>query len=644
MTRTPPAPRARRFHPFWLLTTSLMILLSVLAVPPASAAGTATVDVTRAVVTGRGADARVEVTGSITNDSTQPLFDVRVDLWRSTQVLRSRSAVEAALSATQTPQGRSTPLAPENSATVVEQGDPLAPGGRREVTVSGKLADFGITATDASYWVGLSARGSQAEGGQASEIGSARSLVTLPGDTPIPVTTVVDLSAPPHQIKANLFVDDALTDDLDVRLSPLLAAPEVKQAWLVDPALLAELTDMADGYRVQTGDGSIEGEHAVDAAAWLERLEGLPDAQVWSPLFAEPDLTEPEVLPAALASEEGLEALSDHRLVTLDAPTDTTLAQLAGLDRPVLATGLDPGGPPFVADGVVVVPALRASELTLGGALPATAQNRGAALAALARVDGGQVRLVRSADDLVSGPTSPPWLVNTPLADRLTDPGPTGTLTVSTDAVRPLAGGTVDRVRNLVRGVSTYSEAAPEADLRTLPDAVWARAASRWWAPDPEGQNAWLDAVDARVGMDSLLEGVTLDATARFSLAGGTSNFPVTVTNTLVDPVTVTLVAAEDNPQRIRLVAPKSITIAPGSSQTVPITAEVHGGGVIRASIHVATLEGRRLTPDASITVQTTSYGLVGWTLVIVSGIVLVVSTALRIRQVRRQQKGGVDG
>lgn len=643
MTRTPPAPRARRPHPFWFLTVGLMILLSVIAVPQASAAGTATVDVTRAVVTGQGADARVEVTGSITNDSTQPLYDVRVDLWRSTQVLRSRPAVEAALTATQTPQGRSTPLAPENSATVVEQGDQLAPGARREVTVSGKLADFGITATDASYWVGLSVRGSDADGGRTSEIGSARSLITLPGETPVPVTTVIDVSAPPHQVKANLFLDDTLTTDLDERVAPLLA--EAKAAtWLVDPALLTELTDMADGYRVQSDDGSVEGENAAAAATWLDRLNALPDAQVWSPLFAEPDLTDPGVLPAALATEEGVQARTDRRLITLDAPTDAMLTPLVDLDRPVLATGLDSGGLPFVTNGVVVIPALRASDLTLGSALPATAQNVGAALTALARVDGGQVRLVRSADDLSDGAGTPPWLVDTRLSGLVDAPTPQGTLSASPDAVRPLVGETASRVRGLVVGVTTYAEAAPDAGLDGLPNAVWARAASRWWVPDPQGQTAWLDAVDARVGMDTLLAGISLDATARFSLAGGTSSFPVTVTNTLLDPVTVTLLTTEDNPQRIKLVAPKSITIAPGSSQTVPVTAEVHGGGVIRASIHVVTLEGRRLTPDASITVQTTSYGLVGWTLVIVSGIVLVVSTALRIRQVRRQQKGGANG
>ena len=46
----------------------------------------------------------------------------------------------------------------------------------------------------------------------------------------------------------------------------------------------------------------------------------------------------------------------------------------------------------------------------------------------------------------------------------------------------------------------------------------------------------------------------------------------------------------------------------------------------------------RSLTADTTILVETTNLGLIGWVIVIVSGLVLVVSTALRIRQVRRAQ------
>ena len=48
-----------------------------------------------------------------------------------------------------------------------------------------------------------------------------------------------------------------------------------------------------------------------------------------------------------------------------------------------------------------------------------------------------------------------------------------------------------------------------------------------------------------------------------------------------------------------------------------------------------------RLTADTPVIVETTNVGAVGWVLVVGSGLVLVVSTALRIWQVRSRQRGG---
>ena len=56
--------------------------------------------------------------------------------------------------------------------------------------------------------------------------------------------------------------------------------------------------------------------------------------------------------------------------------------------------------------------------------------------------------------------------------------------------------------------------------------------------------------------------------------------------------------------------------------------------------MHLEAVDGLRLTPDTEITVETTNFGAIAWTLVIGSGIVLVVSTALRIKKVRARQKG----
>lgn len=156
---------------------------------------------------------------------------------------------------------------------------------------------------------------------------------------------------------------------------------------------------------------------------------------------------------------------------------------------------------------------------------------------------------------------------------------------------------------------------------------------------EADAQSAWLTSVEQRV---ALPQGdlVTLDASPRFTMTGRTSEFPVTVTNRIQDPITVRVVASTDNPQRIRLLSPDPVEIPSGSASTVLVPAESAGGGVVSARVHVETADGHRLTPDREIAVETTNVGTIGWVIVIASGLVLVVTTAHRIRQVRRQGKG----
>ena len=65
---------------------------------------------------------------------------------------------------------------------------------------------------------------------------------------------------------------------------------------------------------------------------------------------------------------------------------------------------------------------------------------------------------------------------------------------------------------------------------------------------------------------------------------------------------------------------------------------------MVTARVHLESLTGEQLTPDTTITVDTSDVGTIGWVLVIVSGVVLVLTTALRIRQVRARQKALSDG
>ena len=612
--------------------------------PPAAAAGTVATTLTDARLSGEGADLTVTLTAELTNETGAALYGVTARLWRSTAVLRSESAVTAALTGDAVPTGWASPIAPENSAAVTAPGAAWPAGATRTVSVTGRLASFGITSRDASYWVGVTVEAASTAAGTPAEVSHDRTLITLPpadAATTATIVSVVELTAPPRQVKENLFVDDGLADELTGRLASLLdAAADGQRDWLVDPALIAEVTDMADGYRIQTDDGSVEGTRADLAAAWLGRFRALPPTRGAASQFALADLPTDQVTAAAASSAEAV-GLDLTSLTRLDAPDADRLAQAAALGHPVLATGVLATGP-LLVDGVRVVPALRPASVTANTTWTDTALHRASILTALARTDAAQVRLLRDADDLAADATLPGWAERAPLASLL------GRDPVAVDALTPVAtthpldtvGPRVDRLDD---GVDAYAEAAPEAGLGDLAYQVRARAASVWWVDDAAARAAWLDAVDRRAGWEALRAGLAITAIPRFSLAGASGDYPVTVTNNLVDPVTIRLVGISENPQRIDFGDPVAATINPASSEALLLRATASGGGVVNAEVHIETLDGRRLGPSESIVVETTNFGLIGWILVITSGVVLVVTTALRIRQVRRQ-KAGTDG
>ena len=635
-----------------LLSLWLGLILGIggraLAPTPAAAASQVSVGITSATVSPTVSDAVVSLSGTIANTSGVGLYDVQVHLWRSTAVLRSATALDRSLAAADAPQGSWQPMADANTAVLTAPDVALPAGAERTASVSGTLSSFGITRAGASYWVGLTVTARTGPDAEPVEVGRDRTLITLPDDgVDVTLASVVEFSATPRQIKQDLFVNDELADDLTGRLAALLAAATDRD-WVIDPALLAEVTDMADGYRVRTGPvSSDEGTRAAVAQEWLTAYAALNERRGRVGLFGTPDAALTDVVDAAVRASETVDTGTLRPVALLDAPSVTTLGALARLGRPVLATGIGADAAAVTVDSTTVVPAISPGEVTLPSALTDTALNRSAVADALVRAHGGQVRLLRTVDDVAVADAAPAWTTPVPLDSVLgVDPIEGDVEPVGTPE-QPLDSVTLNRARSIIAGIEAYSEAAPTAGLVGLPDEVLARVASHWWIGEAEGQQTWLDAVDGRASWAALTEGLELVASARFSLAGSSGDYPVTVTNRLIDPVIVKLVVSTDNPQRIRFAPTQETTLAPGTSTALLLRAEASGGGVVNASVHVESAGGRRLTADESFVVETTNFGLIGWILVIGSGIVLVTTTALRIRQVRRTaraQKVGEHG
>ncbi|MDO5533146.1 MAG: hypothetical protein Q4F65_00650 [Propionibacteriaceae bacterium] len=665
-----PPPGRRR--PRWAavgagLALALPLALSpVVAVPPPAVAATtaqADITLTDATIT----NSRLTLTGTLTNSGTEPLDDLRVDLWRSSALLRSAAAVHGALTAKTTTPGTARVDEESQRATLTPDDTALAPGESRPFTVSGTLAGLGLTQTDATWWVGVDAIGRGTDRTQRV-VGSARTLASHPEGT-LPVAEVVEFSAEPRQVKQDLFVDETLATEITTgRLDALMDHAEARRTdWVLDPSLLLELTDMADGYRVLADDGSnTAGTGAEAAAAWLARLDAL-QGEGASGLFGSPDvpaladLDATTVLDAVRAASESSDADDRPGVALVDGVDAETIRSVAPFGRPIIAIAdeaaeragdttlrVDAGGSPALV-AAADHPAAMTSDL-----LPDTPLNRRAVRFAFARAAGGELRWVRTPtaappdDALPIGfrrvglpallaasetPSTPP-----PAPEPDPEPAPSPDAPSPAPESSAVTSDLLGRVERLRTALSTYADAAPGSGLDAAVAPQTARAASRWWVANPTGLDAWLTSQEVRASAGE--DFVSLEASPRFSMTGDVSEFPVTVTNHLVDPVTVRVAVVGDNPQRIRLSGPESVEIAPGASNTVLLSAASAGGGVVRARVHVETLSGHRLTPDREIVVETTNVGIIGWVLVGVSGVVLVATTAHRIRQVRKHGKG----
>lgn len=618
---------------------------SLFAAPLAAAADLPTaISITRAQVNGD----TLTIEGSVTNNGRTALRDMTAYLWRSSSLIRSPEAVDAAVRDATTTPGTADPAGPDNTDLLLTTGDTLKPGESATFRVSGSVQELGLAASDTSYWVGVDVHGRV--GTQSLQaLGVERTLVTRTASD-VPVATVVELSTQPRLLKTNLFVDDTLADALSTGdLAQLLdVAKERDTDWVVDAGLLEEVRDMADGYRVQGESGSTPGTRADVAAAWLTELAQLPADRGGVGLVGTPDL--------ASAAQLGDAAIRNRAAVATDAVEASPTRQFAIVNRPdaggVRLAGdsnrtvvaLDVTAPsPWVSaeDASVLVATTAAAPIENSPVLRDTDLNRRLLQAAQARARGGLVRWLRSpADAAATSAPLQPGFAAVPLSQVMA-----GTpVAWAPPPRRPVASAVnVDTIRTITAlgpTLASYGEAAPESGIGPVADAAVARAASARW-PDQAAQERWVDALKRRL---NLPDGnyVSLTASPRFTMTGAESDFPVTISNRLSDPVTVAVSTATDNPQRIRFVDSAPVTIAPGTSATVHLRAIAAGSGVVKAKVFAATQGGHRLTPDTEITVDTTNAGLIGWVLVIVSGIVLVVSTALRIRQVRARQKKGV--
>jgi hypothetical protein len=668
----------------------------LLALPPVLAAPTARADepeswarisidsITPALPDRDKPNQKITISGRITNTSDIELSNLQVVYWRSLDPIETAEGMTKALeSDSNEPLGARAQGGSIYANIPSESDRTLEPDESTGFTLSATLAELELPDIDGVYLVGVHLRGRTDPVGPDITVGRGRVFLPVVSEEPtekVRQTSVVVLTSRPSLVRTGVFLDDHLVQELSGqgRLTLLLqAARAAGTSFAIDPALVQEVQTMVGSYRVLKADGSTrEGTGAAAAQSWLSQLtELIRVGDGYRLPYGDPDIAAlvhhdmAGVLADSVAAGAAVSATSGLPLVILpgNGTADEETVQAAAdldpaaivLSDATLRTATDSPvlrGP----DGATLV---RYTAGASGGGpgppprnTPAKVQQRMLSdtwIAAKSATEGspaGRVRLISQPSQTAGADNeiSAPWFSAATLTQllgakpvawsgeyRYTDNAAEAELTDT-------QLNTVDRLAGRFR---TYADLLVEpATARTEAAIALPRAVSLSWRDDETGSQRYTDAVGDNL-TEILTERVTISVTGKVRTTGRTGTFPITVRNELPassDPDTnairVRIVFNSATSQRLT-VAPLEIPPIPaGQSITENAQVEAQTNGTVGVRARLETEDGSVVGRPKTIQVNATQAGTTGWMIAIAAGIVLVGTTALRIRQVSRER------
>jgi hypothetical protein len=628
----------------------------------------------------------VTISGRITNTSDVELSNLQVAFWRSLDPIDTAEGMDRALdSAANEPlgaraQGGSLYLNVPSDDDRTLESDESTP-----FSISATLDQLELPDIDGIYLVGVHLRGRLEPGGPDITVGRGRTFLPIVSQTPaekVRQTSIVVLTSRPSLLRRGVFGDDHLVDELSGqgRLTRLLqAAGAAGTSFAVDPALVEEVQTMVAGYRVLQSDGSTrEGTGSAAARTWLSRLAGLArTADGYRLLYGNLDVAalvhhdRTDLLTTAARTGAQVEATASLPLLVLPGKgtaDDVTVRAVAALDPVAILLSdstirTDADSP--VLEGPHSSTLVRYTAGASGGGpgpaprnTPAKVQQRMLSdtwIAAKSAPEGspaGRVRLVTEPSQTAGtdNEVTAPWFTAATLRQVLTaTPVPwSGEFRYTDNAsAAELTDGQAAAAQQLEEQFASYAKLLVEpASARADAAIAVPRSVSLSWRDDATGSQRYTSTV-ADYLSDILLERVSLTVTQRVSTTGRSGTFPITVRNELpagADPDT--------NAIRVRIVftstASQRLTVAPlevprvDAGQTVTANAQVQAetNGSVQVRARLQTQDGTPVGRSKPVDVRATQAGTTGWLIAIAAGIVLVGTTALRIRQVARERAG----
>jgi len=622
-------------------------------------------------------DGTITLTGTATNITTERIFRAQAYFWRNQAPITDREGFDQALgSASNDPTGRREVVGYQN---LYEEANPyLEPGESRNFTLTVPVAKLELSPTDGVYLMGVHVL----QNNQVPAIGRARVFVPVvetPPAEPLRMTSLVTLTSRPSLVRPGVLADEHLAREVapNGRLSRLLAAADADTlSFAVDPALLDDLQTMAGGYAVLDGDGgTVPGTGAADAARWLSGFGALQSRRDgYRLLYGSPDLAalvhdgQQSAIRATAAASRRAELTRNLPLLvlptggradeaTVTAATDLGPKAIVLSDRSAAGPGpllTGPGASPIVSVSSAVSrggPGPDPRDTTVQLQQRLLAETWIEATSGSDRSAPGRVRLITTANQATRAyaGVDAPWLTTSPLSTLLQSrPAVWSEEYVYPNAVREgeLTENQLSSLRRFNTTSRTFTELLVDGDeAEATAGAAVARAASGAWRQQNRARQAFLDpqqaAVDALVAdavqIRSLPKVSTIDQEGVV--------FPITVRNTLppgTEPddnaIRARLIFTSDNDRRLTIKPIDLPLIRAQDSVTVDAEVTARANGIVPVTARLLTVTGRRVGTPTSIEVQVTQNGTTGWLIALAAGLVLIGSTALRIRTVARER------
>lgn len=639
-------------RPLGLVLALLLTAMNLLLGSPLGTAhaadpeGLVQIEFTKVNTTSLSSTGTVQLEGKVTNTSGRAMRQVQVLFWRSSDPITDPSDLNVVLQSNwDSPIGERVSDPSENLFNITSDQSPqFAAGATSTFTVKATPEQLGLHPADrpAAYLLGVHVR-AQPEGSTNQTVGRGRLLlpwVDTSAGAKAPqarLAPIVAFTAAPARNLDGALMASRLPD-LHGLMGLLDVAERPGTMVLVDPELIDVATLMVKGFtRTDGSTADSESDEAQTASTFLTRLDAVLKKQRSYRLpYGNPDVVT-ALSTAPMGQWAGADLPKDHRLADLPlalwapAGLPSRLVSRAKALNPGLL--LVPGVGSHVEQSAATTTITYDPQLSAGGPGPTV---RASQPQRLGRLLSQLVVSNRAYPLIVSDPSQAQLLRSLPgwVGSADANALPSGQLPASsaTPTRSPLF---LEQLGHRVRQLDAWANLLGWTSAAPIQQVALGTLSRQFDQPEA---TSYLDQATASLPASPESIDLRLTMADSFVMNEAKSVLPATVTNNSPFTVQVKVMLRSDNPARIDAPETQVVRLRPKESASVNFTPEATTNGVVGFEAQLASPDGHRLGTAHRFSINATSFGRVGWVIIIASGVVVLAGTAWRIKQVQRER------